>query len=138
MASLNKVSLIGNLGKDPEVRYMADGTTSATISLATTDKWKDKNTKEIKEHTEWHRVVFFNGLADVVRDYLKKGSSIYVDGKLRTNKWIDKQGIERYTTEIVASDMQMLGKKSSQEESQRLLQDEPLATDSMDMDSVPF
>lgn len=138
MAALNKVSLIGNLGKDPEVRYLPDGTPTATISLATTDKWKDKNTKEIKEHTEWHRVVFFNGLADVVRDFLKKGSSIYVEGKLRTKKWTDKQGVERYTTEIVAREIQMLGKKSSQEENQHLLQDEPLATDSMNMDSVPF
>ena len=138
MASLNKVSLIGNLGKDPEVRYMADGTTSATISLATTDKWKDKNTKEIKEHTEWHRVVFFKGLADIVRDYLKKGSSIYVEGKIRTNKWTDKQGVERYTTEIVASEMQMLGKKTNQEVDEPSSQQEAVPVDSMDVDSAPF
>lgn len=111
MASLNKMQLIGNLGADPEIRYMPDGSPTASVTVATTDTWKDKATGEKKEKTEWHRVVFFKGLAEVVRDYLKKGSQIYVEGKLRTRKWTDKEGIDRYTTEIVGQEMQMLGKK---------------------------
>jgi single-strand DNA-binding protein len=112
MASLNRVTLIGNLGATPETRYMPDGTPTATISLATTEVWKDKQSGEKKEKTEWHRIVFFQGLADVVSEYLKKGSQIYVEGKLRTRKWMDKEGVERYTTEIVGKDFKMLGKKA--------------------------
>jgi single-strand DNA-binding protein len=110
MASLNKMQVIGNLGADPEVRYMPDGTPTATVSIATTDQWKDKATGEKKEKTEWHRAVFYKSLADVARQYLKKGSQIYVEGKLHTRKWTDKEGVDRYTTEIVAQEMQMLGK----------------------------
>lgn len=115
MASLNKSQLIGNLGADPEVRYMPDGTATASITVATTDSWKDKATGEKKERTEWHRVVFFKGLAEVVGQYLKKGSQIFVEGKLRTRKWTDKSGIDRYTTEIVGREMQMLGKRADNE-----------------------
>ena len=115
MASLNKMQLIGNLGADPEIRYMPDGSPTASVTVATTDTWKDKATGEKKEKTEWHRVVFFKGLAEVARDYLKKGSQIYVEGKLRTRKWTDKEGIDRYTTEIIGQEMQMLGKKPSAE-----------------------
>lgn len=111
MASLNKSTLIGNLGGDPELRYMPDGTPVATISLATTEAWKNKQTGVKEERTEWHRVVFFRGLAEVVAEYLRKGSQIYIEGRLRTRKWTDKQGIERYTTEIHGDEMQMLGKK---------------------------
>ena len=109
--SLNKTTLIGHLGADPEIRYMPDGTATATVSIATTDKWKDKTTKEVKEKTEWHRVVFFGKLAEVVGEYVKKGSQIYVEGKLRTRKWKDKQDVERYTTEIIGNELQMLDKK---------------------------
>lgn len=112
MASLNRTQLIGNLGADPEVRYMPDGSPTATINLATTDTWKDKATGEKKEKTEWHRVVFFNGLAEIAIQYLKKGSQIYLEGKLRTRKWTDRAGVERYTTEIVAQEFQMLGKRA--------------------------
>lgn len=111
MASLNKTQLIGNLGADVDSRFMPDGTPVATISLATTEVWKDKTSGEKKERTEWHRVVFFRGLAETVAKYLGKGSQIYVEGRLRTRKWTDKDGIERYTTEIIADEMQMLGKK---------------------------
>lgn len=111
MASLNKTQLIGNLGADVDSRFMPDGTPVATISLATTEVWKDKNSGEKQERTEWHRVVFFRGLAEVVAKYLGKGSQIYVEGRLRTRKWTDREGVERYTTEIIADEMQMLGKK---------------------------
>ena len=106
---VNKVILIGNLGQDPEVRYTANGAAVATVSVATSDSWKDKQTGEKQERTEWHRVVFFTRLAEVVGEYLKKGSKVYVEGSLRTQKWQDKQsGQDRYTTEIVAREMQML------------------------------
>ena len=108
MASLNKVMLIGNLGRDPEVRYMPSGDAMATVTLATTDSWKDKN-GEKQDRTEWHRVVFFGRQAEVAGEYLKKGSQIYVEGSLTTRKWTDKDGNERYTTEIRADRMQMLG-----------------------------
>lgn len=109
MASVNKVILVGNLGKDPEVRFTQGGDAVATVTLATSDNWTDKASGEKKEATEWHRVVFFRRLAEIVEQYLKKGSSIYVEGKLKTRKWTDKDGQERYTTEIVADSMQMLG-----------------------------
>jgi single-strand DNA-binding protein len=108
MASVNKVILVGNLGRDPEVRYMPDGAAIANISVATTDAWKDKN-GEKQERTEWHRVAFFGKLAEIVGEYLKKGSQVYVEGRLQTRKWQDKEGQDRYTTEIVADRMQMLG-----------------------------
>ena len=109
MASVNKVILVGNLGADPDVRYMASGEAVANVRLATTDSFKDKNSGEKREVTEWHRVVFYRGLADIVGKYLKKGSSVYVEGRIRTRKWNDKDGQERYTTEIEATEMQMLG-----------------------------
>lgn len=108
MASVNKVILIGNLGKDPETRYMPNGDPVTTITLATTDTWKDKN-GEKQEKTEWHRCVFYRKLAEIVGEYLKKGRSIYIEGRLETKKWTDKSGVERYTTQIVADTMQMLG-----------------------------
>lgn len=111
MASVNKVILVGNLGKDPEVRYMPSGEAIANITVATTDSWKDKQ-GEKQERTEWHRVSFFGKLAEIVGEYLKKGSQIYVEGRLQTRKWQDKEGQDRYTTEIVADKMQMLGGRS--------------------------
>ena len=106
---INKVILVGNLGADPEVKYMPSGSAVANVSLATADSWKDKNTGQQQDRTEWHRVVFFNRLAEIVGEYLRKGSQVYVEGRLQTRKWQDKQGVDRYTTEIVASEMQMLG-----------------------------
>ena len=111
MASVNKVILIGNLGKDPETRYSPEGTAFTNITLATTDTWKDKATGEKKEATEWHRVVFSGRLAEVAGQYLKKGRSVYIEGGLRTRKWQDKEGQDRYTTEINAFRMDMLGSR---------------------------
>ncbi|MEB8433488.1 single-stranded DNA-binding protein [Cocleimonas sp. KMM 6892] len=109
MASINKVILVGNLGQDPEVKYMPSGGAVTNISIATTDSWKDKASGEKKENTEWHRVVFFNRLAEIVGEYLRKGSQVYIEGNLRTRKWQDQNGVDKYTTEIVAREMQMLG-----------------------------
>jgi single-strand DNA-binding protein len=106
---VNKVILVGNLGRDPEVRYMPSGNAVANVTLATTESWKDKQTGEKQERTEWHNVVFYSRLAEIAGEYLKKGSQVYVEGSLRTRKWQDKSGNDRYTTEIIASDMQMLG-----------------------------
>ena len=111
MASVNKVILIGNLGRDPEVRYTPNGDSITNINIATTDTWKDKATGDKKEATEWHRVVFFGRLAEIAGQYLKKGRQVYVEGALRTRKWQDKEGQERYTTEIVANEMKMLGSR---------------------------
>jgi single-strand DNA-binding protein len=111
MASVNKVILVGNLGRDPETRYTADGAAITNIRVATTDSWKDKASGEKKEQTEWHTVVFFGRLAEIAGEYLKKGRSVYVEGRLRTRKWQDKEGQDRYTTEIVAENMQMLGSR---------------------------
>ena len=112
MASVNKVIIVGNLGRDPETRYNPEGGAITNISVATTEQWKDKASGEKQERTEWHRVVFFNRLAEIAGEYLKKGSQVYVEGALRTRKWQDKEGKERYTTEIVAERMQMLGSRS--------------------------
>ncbi|AOJ10090.1 single-stranded DNA-binding protein [Burkholderia mayonis] len=109
MASVNKVILVGNLGADPEVRYLPSGDAVANVRLATTDRYKDKATGDYKEITEWHRISFFGRLAEIVSEYLKKGSSIYVEGKIRTRKWQGQDGQDRYSTEIVADQMQMLG-----------------------------
>src|SRR5688500_15918285 len=111
MASVNKVILVGNLGRDPETRFSPDGAAICNISLATTSQWKDKTSGERKEETEWHRVVFYNRLAEIAGEYLKKGRSIYVEGRLKTRKWQDKEGQDRWTTEIVADQMQMLGSR---------------------------
>ena len=105
---VNKVILIGNLGQDPEVRYMPNGGAVTNISVATSETWKDKNTGEQQEKTEWHRVVMFRRLAEIAGEYLKKGSKVYIEGRLQTRKWQDQQGNDRYTTEIVADQMQML------------------------------
>ena len=113
MAGINKVILVGNLGGDPEVKYLPSGGAVTNITIATSETWKDKNTGEKQERTEWHRVVFFNKLAEIAGEYLKKGSKVYVEGALRTRKWQDQSGQDRYTTEIVANEMQMLGSNSS-------------------------
>jgi len=112
MASVNKVILVGNLGRDPETRYMPDGAAITNVSVATSFQWNDKASGEKKEETEWHRVVFRGKLAEVAGEYLKKGSQVYVEGRLRTRKWQDKEGQDRYTTEIVGDRMQMLGSRS--------------------------
>ena len=112
---INKVILIGNLGADPEVRYMPSGGAVANVSLATSSSWKDKATGEQHDRTEWHRVVFFNRLGEIVGQYLKKGAKIYVEGSLRTRKWQDQSGQDRYTTEIVANEMQMLDGRGATE-----------------------
>src|SRR5919201_5678246 len=112
MASVNKVILVGNLGRDPETKYMPDGAAITNVSLATSFQWTDKASGEKKEETEWHRVVFRGRLAEIAGEYLKKGSQVYVEGRLRTRKWQDKEGQDRYTTEIVADTMQMLGSRA--------------------------
>jgi single-strand DNA-binding protein len=112
MASVNKVIVVGNLGRDPETRYMPDGAAITNVSVATSFQWTDKASGEKKEETEWHRVVFRGKLAEVAGEYLKKGSQVYVEGRLRTRKWQDKEGQDRYTTEIVAERMQMLGARA--------------------------
>lgn len=109
--ALNKAELIGHLGADPEVRYLPDGTPTVTVSIATTSRWKDSKTNAPKEKTEWHRVVFFRKLAEIAAEYLKKGSHVYVEGRLQTRPWEDKQGVTHYTTEIVANTLEMLDKK---------------------------
>jgi single-strand DNA-binding protein len=111
MASVNKVIIIGNLGRDPETRYMTNGDAVTNITVATTESWKDKQTGEKKEVTEWHRVTFYRKLAEIAAQYLKKGSQVYIEGKLQTRKWTDTEGAERYTTEIIADELRMLGSR---------------------------
>ena len=140
MASVNKVILVGNLGADPETRYMPNGDAVANIRLATTESWKDKASGEKREITEWHRVVLYRKLGEIAGQYLKKGSAVYIEGRIRTRKWQDKEGQERYTTEIEANEMQMLGGKQSGESApqQRNAQGAPKASIS-DMDNdIPF
>lgn len=141
MASVNKVIIIGNLGKDPEVRYAASGDAIANITVATTDSWKDKATGEKKEATEWHRVVFFGKLAEIVGQYLKKGRQVYVEGSLKTRKWTDKEGVERYTTEITGNEMKMLGSSQGNEGrdegTTKAQANKPSASDDFD-DDIPF
>ena len=108
---VNKAIIVGNLGRDPEVRYSASGNAIANVTVATTDSWKDRQSGERQERTEWHRVVFFNRLAEIVAEYLKKGSQVFIEGRIQTRKWEDKEGNERWTTEIVANEMQMLGSR---------------------------
>ncbi len=144
---INKVILIGNLGQDPEVRYMPNGNAVANVSLATSESWKDKNTGETQERTEWHRVVFFRRLAEIAGEYLKKGSKIYVEGRLQTRKWQDNNGQDRYTTEIVADQMQMLdsrggsaafdGGSPSQQQSDSAPGPAPVPDEGFD-DDIPF
>lgn len=116
---VNKVIIVGNLGNDPEVRYSQLGSAMTTISVATSESWKDKATGEQKERTEWHRVKFFGKLAEIAGEYLKKGSQVYVEGKLRTDKYTDKSGVEKYSTDIIADEMQMLGGKGEKSDAPR-------------------
>ena len=142
---INKVIIVGNLGADPEVRYMPSGGAVANISVATSETWKDKQSGERQERTEWHRIVFFNRLAEIAGEYLRKGSKVYVEGSLRTRKWQDQNNVDRYTTEIVASDMQMLdgrgeaGASSAprQGSSQQSAPVEPMTEEEFD-DDIPF
>jgi len=127
MASVNKVILVGNLGADPETKYLPSGDAVTNIRIATTDKWKDKASGEMKEATEWHRIAFFGRLAEIAGEYLKKGSQVYVEGSLRTRKWQDKDGQDRYTTEIRADSMQMLGARSGGGEPRGESRGEPMA-----------
>lgn len=142
MASLNKVQIIGNLGKDPDTRYTTRGDAVCNISVATTDTWKDKNNQK-QEKTEWHRVVLYRGMAETAQQYLKQGSQVYIEGRLVTEKWEDKNGEQRYTTKIEATDMKMLGRAPSRES---VLEDRrPAAADRQDpfgsappVDDIPF
>lgn len=128
MASVNKVILVGNLGADPETRYMPNGDAVCNIRLATTEAWKDKQSGEKKEITEWHRVVFYRKLAEIANQYLKKGSQVYLEGRIRTRKWQDKDGQDRYTTEIEANELQMLGRKPEGSSAQAPAQSAPPAS----------
>ena len=144
---VNKAIILGSLGQDPDIRYTAGGAAVANISIATNEQWKDKQSGEMQERTEWHRVVFFGRLAEIVGEYLRKGSQVYVEGRIQTRKWQDKEGKDRYTTEIVANEMQMLGSKSggttaSFDQSQQPQQSAPAApakgsNDDFD-DDIPF
>ena len=116
MASVNKVIIVGNLGRDPETRYMPSGDAMTSITVATTDTWKDKTSGEKKEQTEWHRISFFGKLAEIAGNYLKKGSQVYIEGSLRTRKYVDKDGVEKYATEIKADTMQMLGSRGGEQQ----------------------
>ena len=118
MSSINKVILIGNLGKAPDLKFLPSGQPVANFSIATSEKWKDKSTGESKEQTEWHNIVIFGKLAEICGQYLKKGSSVFVEGRLQTRKWQDKDGQDRYTTEIIANEMEMLGSRGDQSGSQ--------------------
>jgi single-strand DNA-binding protein len=129
MASVNKAILVGNLGKDPEIRYMTSGEAVASATLATTDKWKDKS-GEKQEKTEWHNLTFFGRQAEIAGEYLKKGSQIYVEGRISTEKWQDKEGKDRYTTKIIVQQMQMLGGKSSGSGSFEVVENKPAASSS--------
>jgi single-strand DNA-binding protein len=109
---VNKAIIVGNVGQDPEIRYMPSGSAVAELSVATTEQWKDKSSGEKQERTEWHRITFYGRLAEIVGEYVRKGSQVYVEGSIRTEKWQDKQGNDRYTTKIIANEMQMLGGRS--------------------------
>ena len=143
MAGVNKVIVVGRLGSDPDTRYMPSGSAVTNVSVATSESWKDKETGEKQERTEWHRVVFFNRLAEIASEYLKKGSQIYVEGRLQTRKWEDKEGKERWTTEIVANQMQMLGERmssgssSNNQSSSKNTNNNEFANDDFD-DDIPF
>ncbi len=139
MASVNKVILIGNLGKNPEVSYMPNGAAVARITIATTENWKDKDGNK-QQKTEWHRVTFYRKLAEIVGEYLKKGRPVYVEGRLETRKWTDKSGADRYTTEIIANEMKMLGSRDkSPSDQQNKSTENPGASGFDDMDDdIPF
>lgn len=131
---INKVILIGNVGRDPEIRYTTSGATVANLSLATSDNWKDKNTGERQERTEWHRLVAFSKVADVISAHVEKGAQLYIEGRLQTRKWEDADGNDRWTTEVVVNDMQMLGRREVPAEKPK---QPALAGDDFD-DSLPF
>jgi single-strand DNA-binding protein len=147
---VNKVILIGNLGSDPELRYTPSGSAVANVNLATTETWRDKVSGELQDRTEWHRIVFFNRLAEIVGEYLRKGSKVYVEGSLRTRKWQDKNGVERHTTEIIANEMHILDSRTGRTEKsgdtsaassyeQPITADAvPVAADTFMDDDVPF
>ena len=142
---VNKVILVGNCGRDPETRYSPSGSGVTKVSIATSESWKDKQTGEQKDRTEWHNVVFFGRLAEIAGEYLRKGSQVYIEGSLRTNKWQDKNGQDRYTTEIVASEMQMLGSRGAGGDSYAPAQQsapaskpEPAMVDDGFDDDIPF
>jgi len=142
---VNKVILIGHLGRDPEVRYMPSGSAVCNVTLATTESWKDKQSGEQKERTEWHNLVFYGRIAEIAGEYLRKGSQVYVEGRLQTRKWQDKNGNDRYTTEIIVNDMQMLGSRSGgsagfapQPESQSQAAPAPAAAADDFDDDIPF
>ena len=139
--SLNKVQLIGRLGADPEVKQMVNGKSVARLSIATSQSWKDKSSGERKEKTEWHRVVFFRRIAEVCGEYLKKGSSVYIEGSLRTRDWEDDQGNKRYTTEIIGREMQMLGGRRSEDnmdQSPQMNSSSPQTEEGLIDDEIPF
>jgi single-strand DNA-binding protein len=149
MASVNKVTIVGNLGRDPEVRTFPSGDRVANVTVATTDKWKDKQSGEMREATEWHRIVFNGRLAEIVEQYLRKGSQVYIEGSLRTRKWTDQAGVEKYSTEIRADQMQMLGGRASDDSApaSRAPSAAPRAApapakassfDAMDSEDIPF
>lgn len=139
MASVNKVILVGNLGKDPDAKALPNGDAVCTCSIATTESWKDKASGEKKEQPEWHRVVFFGKVAEVAGQYLKKGSSVYVEGKLTTRKWTDKEGVEKYTTEIRADTLKMLGGKPAEQQERQESKPRDNGGGFKDMsDDVPF
>ena len=151
MASVNKVLIIGNLGKDPETRFMSNGDAVTNITVATTDSWKDKEGNK-QEKTEWHRVTFYRKLAEIVGEYLKKGSAVYIEGRLETRKWQDAQGVDRYSTDIIANDMKMLGSKQGNSEQSESFENNPSTAndrskarssnasgfDDLDSDLIPF
>jgi single-strand DNA-binding protein len=149
MSGVNKAIIVGRLGQDPETRYMPNGNAVTNCSIATSEKWKDKNSGQDQERVEWHRAVFFNKLAEIAGEYLKKGSMVYIEGSLRTRKWQDQSGVDRYTTEIVVGQMQMLDSRSgggeqeaqpqSQQQASRQTQNQPPALTEDDfIDDIPF
>ena len=140
-SGINKVILVGNLGKDPDMRYTAGGDAVANLSIATSESWNDNQTGEKKEKTEWHKVVFFRRIAEVCGEYLKKGSSVYIEGSLRTRDWEDDQGNKRYTTEIIGREMQMLGGRRSEDnmdQSPQLNSSSPQREEGLIDDEIPF
>ena len=140
-SGINKVILVGNLGKDPDMRYTAGGDAVANLSIATSESWNDNQTGEKKEKTEWHRVVFFRRIAEVCGEYLKKGSSVYIEGSLRTRDWEDDQGNKRYTTEIIGREMQMLGGRRSEDnmdQSPQMNSSSPQPEEGLKDDEIPF
>jgi single-strand DNA-binding protein len=138
MASVNKVIIVGNVGRDPETRYLPDGKAVTNLSVATAFSWKDKASGEKKEETEWHRVVFFDRLAEVAGEYVKKGSPVYVEGRLQTKKWQDKEGQDRYTTQIVAERLQLLGGKPTQDAHKEQAEKKPAGRFDDMADDIPF